>query len=110
MGVIIRNKFLATATDTLINSVGFTEHTVSLDMLESVARMRYCLQVVSELLQLRVNQQGGPQFLYGHVAHQLLNETRYHNISFVYLYCFLLSFPGMHVIMQSSILLTLLGR
>jgi hypothetical protein len=75
-GVIVRDKMLTTAADGLVHSAGFSEHTVSLDLLESVARMRYCLQVVTELLQLHANRQGGTQFLYGHVVHQLLEETR----------------------------------
>jgi hypothetical protein len=75
--MIVRDRMLTTATDGLVHSAGFSEHTVSLDLLESVARMRYCLQVVTELLQLHANRQGGTQFLYGHVVHQLLEETRY---------------------------------
>ena len=75
--VIVRDKMLTTATDGLVHSAGFSEHTVSLDLLESVARMRYCLQVVTELLQLHANRQDGTHFLYGHLVHRLLEETRY---------------------------------
>ena len=74
---IVKDKILRAATDTLVHLAGFTDQTVSLDLLESVARTRYCLQVVTELLQLHANQQGDTQFLYGHVVHRLLEETRY---------------------------------
>ena len=80
---ILEKNLLTSATDTLAHSAGLTEHTISLEALESVAKMRCCLLVVAELLQLRVNQQGHSQFLYGRMVQQLLEETRY---SFCYVY------------------------
>lgn len=76
MEAIVKGNLLKSATDTLVNSAGFKEHTISLYMLESVARMRYGLFVVAELLQVRVTQQSSAQSLYGRVAHQLLEEAR----------------------------------
>ncbi|CAI8002393.1 E3 ubiquitin-protein ligase rnf213-alpha [Geodia barretti] len=73
---ILEKNLLTSATDTLAHSAGLTEHTISLEALESVAKMRCCLLVVAELLQLRVNQQGHSQFLYGRMVQQLLEETR----------------------------------
>ena len=75
---ILREKLLETATNTLVHAAGLTELTISLEALESVARLRYCLLVVAELLQLRIDQEGHTHFLYGRMVHQLLEETRYH--------------------------------
>ena len=82
MEAIVRKKMLASATDILIQSAGFTEQTVSLDILESVARMRYALHVVSELLQLQVNEQdegfaSQDRILYGRTASILIEGARY---------------------------------
>ena len=82
MKSIVKKKMLTSATDILIKSAGFTERTVSLDILESVARLRYALSVVSELFQLQVNVQDegfssqDPK-LYGHTASILIEEARY---------------------------------
>ena len=82
MEAIVKKKMLTSATDILIQSAGFTERTVSLDILESVARMRYALHVVSELLQLQVNEEdeGFPsqdRILYGRTASILIEGARY---------------------------------
>ena len=74
---ILKNNLFKSAMHTLVHSTGATEHTISIDMLESVARMRYALQVVAELLQLRVSEQGQSQSLYGIAAHRLLDEARF---------------------------------
>ena len=78
----MKKKMLTSATDILIQSTGFTEQTVSLDILESVARMRYALHVVSELLQLQVNEQdegfaSQDRILYGRTASILIEEAKY---------------------------------
>jgi hypothetical protein len=70
---------LKSSADTLTCLPGFA--TISLDSLESVARMRYALQVVAELLLLQVNEQGGSleshtQNLHGRIASVLLEEAR----------------------------------
>ena len=77
METILKNNLLKSATHTLGHSAEATQHTISIDMLESVARMRYALQVVAELLQLRVSEQGQSQPLYGIAAHRLLDEARF---------------------------------
>ena len=86
MDTILKINLLKFATHTLVHSAGATQHTISIDMLESVARMRYALQVVAELLQLRVSEQGQSQSLYGAVAHRLLDEARFvsHGNSFFF--------------------------
>ena len=78
MEAILKQKLLASATEVLVHSPGYTEHTISLDTLQSVACMRYCIRVVAELLQLRVTEQAPTQSLYSRVVHQLLEETRYY--------------------------------
>ena len=88
MEFILKRGLLRTAADTLVRSAGVREHTISLDMLESVAKMRYSLLVVAELLQHRVNEQGHSQSLHGVVAHRLSKEARY----FQYLFTFSHSF------------------
>lgn len=83
MEAILKANVLPSAADALIHSQGFTEHTISLDVLEGVARMRYCLRVVAELLQLRGTEQGHTQYLYGSAAYHLLEETRYNHVPFL---------------------------
>ena len=80
MEAILKRNLLTSATETLVRLAGCAEHTISLDLLEGVARMRYCLLVVAQLLQRRVSEQGHTQSLYGRVVHQLLEETRYEGI------------------------------
>ena len=77
MEAILKRNLLSSATDNLVRSAGIREHTISLDMLESVAKMRYSLLVVAELLQHRVNEQGHNQSLYGVAGNRLLEEARY---------------------------------
>ena len=77
MEAILKRNLLSSATDTLVHSAGVREHTISLDVLESVAKMRYSLLVVAQLLQHRVNEQGHNQSLYGLACHRLLEEARY---------------------------------
>ena len=77
MEAILKRNLLSSATDPLVRSAGVRMHTISLDMLESVAKMRYSLLVVAQLLQHRLNEQGHSQSLYGVVAHRLLEEARY---------------------------------
>ena len=77
MEAILKRNLLSSATDTLVRSTGVRVHAISLDMLESVAKMRYSLLVVAELLQHRLNEQGHSQSLYGVVVHRLLEEARY---------------------------------
>ncbi|CAI8034865.1 E3 ubiquitin-protein ligase RNF213 [Geodia barretti] len=73
---ILKRNLLTSATDTLVQSAGFTDHTITLEVLESVATMRYCLRVVAEVLLLRVSDQGHSLNVYGHLIHQLLEGTR----------------------------------
>ena len=79
---ILKRNLLTSATDTLVLSAGFTDHTITLEVLESVATMRYCLRVVAELLLLRVSDQGHSLNVYGHLTHQLLEGTRYNHLHY----------------------------
>ena len=79
---ILKRNLLSSATDILVRSAGVREHTISLDMLESVAKMRYSLLVVAQLLKHRVNEQGHNQSLYGVACHRLLEEARYFALTF----------------------------
>ena len=72
MEAIVEKNFLTAATATLPASIK-----MSIEVLESVARVRYSLRVVAELLVRRVHDQGHTQFLYGEMAHKLLEATRY---------------------------------
>ena len=87
MKAIINRNLLTSATETLVNSAGFTEHNISLEMLEGVARMRYCLCVAAELLLLLGSEQAHTQYLCGRDSHQLLKKTRYnHDVNVFFLY------------------------
>ena len=79
MDIILKKKWLKSSTETLAHSASYTEHTISLEMLESVARMRYCLRVAAELLKQYVNEYGATQSFYGPVAQKYLEETRYND-------------------------------
>ena len=77
-------ELLTSGLDTLARFSGFTEQDISLELLEGVAKMRYALLVVAQLLQLQVNEAGrAPSLpsrthnLYGSVASILLDEARY---------------------------------
>jgi hypothetical protein len=70
--VILKEKLLMSGTDILVHSASSTEHTISLDLLESVAKIRYCLRVVADVLQLHSKRHD-----YGHMVHRLLEECRY---------------------------------
>ena len=94
MEAILKRNLLSSATDTLVRSAGVRVHTISLDMLESVAKVRYSLLVVAQLLQHRVNEQGHNQSLYGVAGHRLLEEARYFKscaLTFSQHVCFILS-------------------
>ena len=78
---IWRKQLLSSATDTLTHYSGSSQGIISLEVLEAVAKMRYALLVVAELLQLQVNEQGAAfkghtQNLYGLAASALLEEAR----------------------------------
>ena len=72
MEAIVEKNFLTTATATVPASIK-----MPIEVLESVARVRYSLCVVAELLEQRVYDRGHTQFLYGEIAHKLLEATRY---------------------------------
>lgn len=81
MKAIVRNHLLTSATNTLIGLGGITEQNISLDVLESVAQIRYALTVVAELFQLRANEKGQvsanhTRILHGRIASILINEAR----------------------------------
>lgn len=83
MDTILERKLLTSAKDTLVCFARFSEHTVSLEMLESVARIRYSLRVFAELLQEHMYRQGPIRFMHSHMAQRFMEETRYHhNISY----------------------------
>ena len=75
-------QLVTSAMDVLTKLGGFSQDSVSLDMLEGVAKMRYGLFVVAELLQMQVNEVEGTlashnQKLYGSVSSRLIAEARY---------------------------------
>ena len=76
MEAIVEEKLLTSATDTLVHSAGFTEHTTYLELLEGVAIIRYCLRVVAEVLQLHSNQEDCSKVLDSHTVQRLLEECR----------------------------------
>ena len=83
MEAVLRRQLLSSATETLTHFAGSTQQrSVSLEALDAVAKMRYALLVVAELLQLQVNQQGGAlvgghtHYLYGRTASILIEEAR----------------------------------
>lgn len=76
-----RKHLLSSATDTLTHFAMSPQRSISLEVLEAVAKMRYALLVVAEVLQLQVNQQGGAfishtHSLFGLVASKLIAEAR----------------------------------
>ena len=80
MEAVLKRKMLSSATDILTHSAGFTERTISLEILESIAKMRYALLVVSELLHLQVNEREREEddhSLYGRIASILIDEAKY---------------------------------
>lgn len=76
-------KLVTCAIDTLTQFAGFTQSNVSVEVLEAVAKMRYALLVITELLQLRVDEMREASLtshshnLYGTVASTLLDKARY---------------------------------
>ena len=72
----------ARAVQSLEGASGLMQRDVSLDLLEGVAKLRYGLLVVANLLQQRVNSLGGAsstshaQVIFGSAANQLLEEAR----------------------------------
>ena len=78
---IYEKQLLSSATNTLTHFAGSSQRTLSLEVLVAVAKMRYALLVVAELLQLQVNEQGAAfkghtHNLYGRAASALVEETR----------------------------------
>ena len=78
-------QLISSAMDVLTKLGGFTQRNLSLDILEGVAKMRYGLSVVAELLQMQVNEVEGTstrhsQKLYGSVSSRLIAEARYVSI------------------------------
>ena len=74
---IWRKQLLSSATTTLTYFSGSSRGIISLEVLEAVAKMRYALLVVAELLRLQVNEQGAAfkghtHNLYGRAASALL--------------------------------------
>ena len=81
---IVNGKLLTSSTNTLIQSHGYSEPTVVLDVLESVAMIRYCLRVVANLLQLHSKHQECNKLMYNPMVHRLLEESRYHHFQFFF--------------------------
>ena len=81
MDNIWRKQLLSSATVTLTCFAGSSQGTISVEVLEAVAKMCYALLVVAELLQFQVNEQGGDfkghtHNLYGRTASALIDEAR----------------------------------
>ena len=77
-------ELLSSGMETLTQFAGFTLQDISLELLEGVAKVRYALLIVAQLIQLQVNEVGGaPSFsshthnLYRSIASRLLDEARY---------------------------------
>ena len=66
----------------LLGNVNFTQRDITLDLLEGVAKVRYTLLVVADLLHEQVNEVGGAssvshsQSMHGATANRLLEEAR----------------------------------
>jgi hypothetical protein len=81
MDVAIR--LMASSVDTLTQCTSFTLSNISMKVLEGVAKMRYGLLVVAELLQLQANPIKGVSFsnqsqnIHGRLASTLLDTARY---------------------------------
>ena len=81
-------QLITSAVDVLTTFGVFTQTNVSLNILEGVAKMRYGLFVVAELLQMQVNEVEGTsashsQKLYGSVSLGLIDKAR---SVFIYIY------------------------
>lgn len=76
MEIILHKDILNSATCTLTDADGLTLKYISLEVLESVAKMRYALFVVAELLLCRVNGQAGAINLHGRAASGLTEQAR----------------------------------
>lgn len=78
MDVAIR--LMASSVNTLTQCTSFTLHNISMEVLEGVAKMRYGLQVVAELLQLQANTTkdifSSNLKIHGHLASTLLEKAR----------------------------------
>lgn len=77
------SKLIYSAVPTLAAFADSARSNISIDVLESIARMRYGLQVAAELLQMQTNMTRRSSLssdnpnLYGAAADSLLNKCRY---------------------------------
>ena len=66
-----------------MRGAGFTQRDITLDLLEGVAKIRYALLVVADLLQQQVNEMGGASpasyahIIHGAMANRLIEEARH---------------------------------
>ena len=76
MESILRKQLLSSAAATLSHFAVSSQRSITVEVLEAVAKMRYALMVVAELLQLQVNVQGEAHNLYGRAASAVVEEAR----------------------------------